>query len=467
MVVLGSRREITLETFERVAWRGERVRIAPEALARVAAAREAFLRLAARPDVTIYGVTSGYGDRAGRRLDENERREQAVAAHNRGASFGEPLPERVARGIVVARLANLVDGYAAVSPELVEATAALLDGDPLPRVPVQGNGGSGEILALGHLFGPLIETFRVGEKEGLALINGSPCAAALVADAALAARRRLQLAHDVFALSVEAFAAPLEAYDRQLEQLWGDEHETRALQELRSRLEPTARRGSHQAPVAFRILPRVLGQTGRAVAEADQVAAVSLSSVTDNPVYLPPDEEFPDGRVLSTGGYHNAASPSSLHRLAVCWADLCQLAERHVEQLVHSRQADTEAEVALGLLMMVVVAFSEEARAHAQPPILPRGGRGQNDVTSPAFLAWSRAENAARSLDASLAVLAAAAAARLGERDVHASLHPLRAQCGPVVAALESSRAAGVELERLTARLRERIVPAGQLPVER
>jgi histidine ammonia-lyase len=452
MVVLASRHEITLDAYERVAWNGESVQISPVALTRVAAAREAFLRLAARPDVTIYGVTSGYGDRAGGRLDDDGRRRQAIAAAQRGASFGEPLPERVVRGIVLARLANLVDGYAAVSPRLVEAVAGLVDG-PLPRVPAQGNGGSGEILALAHLFRPLLETFDPGEKEGLALINGSPCAAALVADSALAARRRLELALDAFALSVEAFGAPLGAYDPAFEMLWDDPYETRALRELRSRLDPDAVRRTHQSPVGYRILGRVLGQAERAAAAAEEAAGISLRSVTDNPVYLPPDGHFADGRVLSTGGYHNAVAPAALHQLAVTWADLCQLAERHVEQLVFpQREARSDEEEMLRLLMMVAVGYSEDARAAAQPPVLPRSGPGQNDVASPSFLAWSREQSAARSLEASLAVLAAAAAHSL-EREVQPSLRPLRDACLPVVSALRAETAFGTKLEELIVQL--------------
>jgi histidine ammonia-lyase len=107
-----------------------------------------------------------------------------------------------------------------------------------------------------------------------------------------------------------------------------------ALQQLRARLDDTAERRSHQGPVAFRILPRVLGQAERAIAAAVEVASVSLRSASDNPVYLLPSSDYPDGRVLSTGGYHNAAGPAALHQLAVCWADLCLLAERHVERLV-------------------------------------------------------------------------------------------------------------------------------------
>jgi len=45
-------------------------------------------------------------------------------------------------------------------------------------------------------------------------------------------------------------------------------------------------RAGHQAPVSYRILPRVLGQAERALADAQRGAGSSLSSVTDNPVFL-------------------------------------------------------------------------------------------------------------------------------------------------------------------------------------
>ncbi len=463
MVVLRSRVEITLDVFERVAWRGEPVRVEVSALEAADAAREAFLRLVARPDITVYGVTSGYGDRAGDRLDETERRHQAGAAAFRAASFGEPLPTRVVRGIVLARLSNLLGGHAAASGRLIEAVASLLDGGRvLPVVPGQGNGGSGEILALSHLFGPLIETGDLGEKEGLALINGSPCAAALIADASVAAARRLQLAYDVFALSVEAFRAPLDAYDEALEGLWGDEHETEALRQLRSRLDRDGERRGHQGPVGYRILPRVLGQAERAVQAAAEVATVSLRAVSDNPVYLPPSDGFPDGRVLSTGGYHNATAPAALQQLAVCWADLCQLAERHVERLVFAPTADmSDSEELFRLLLMVSVGYSEEARAAAQAVVLPRGGPGQNDVTSPSFLAASQERSAGDSLTAALAVLAAAACGRIGQYQPSSLLAAVSEDSRPVVAALSEGRAVGHELDALAVRFRERLAASG------
>src|SRR6266516_4166947 len=466
-VTLSSRSEITLELFERVAWRDEGVMVAAKAVERVEAARAAFLRLLERPGVTVYGVTSGYGDRAALRLSAEERRLHAATAAHRDASFGEPLPERVARGIVLARLANLLDGHAAVSGRLLEAVAAMLDPwrGPLPAVPLQGNGGSGEILALGHLFAPLLETGDLGEKEGLALINGSPCAAALSADATLAARARLALAYEVFALSAEAFRAPLDAYDPALDALWGDEHETRALRRLRALLgmdpkdrveggpgmaSPDGRR-PYQAPVSYRILPRVLGQAERVLDAAEHAATVSLRSVSDNPVYLPPapdapDPEHPDGRVLSTGGYHNAAAPAALHDLTVCWAELCQLAERHVEHLTFTVSPPAS------------LADGGELLLHL-PPLLPRAGPGQNDVTAPSFLAWSREQTAAASLDAALALVAAAASHWLARanQDPPSQLARLAADAREHFPPLTDRRSLGADVANLTAHFHARV----------
>jgi histidine ammonia-lyase len=43
---------------------------------------------------------------------------------------------------------------------------------------------------------------------------------------------------------------------------------------------------------------------------------VSLSAVTDSPVYLPPDRQRPLGAVYSNGGYHNAQAAPAIDGLA-------------------------------------------------------------------------------------------------------------------------------------------------------
>ncbi len=425
-VLLDTRRDITLEAVRRVAWGGETVRLTAPALARIGAARAAFIDMLDHdPEAFVYGVSTGYGQMARTQLDAAARRAHANRPPSSVAAFGTALPDRVARAIVLARLANFVEGHAAVTPALAEAVAAMLDGGALPAVSVQGQGGAGEILSLGPLFHALGRDFPLAEKESLSLINGSPSSAALVADAALIAPRRLALAYRVMALSTEAFKAPMDAYDQVFDALWGEESEAVALRELRRLLAGgAAARRSYQAPVSYRILPRLFGLAERCVAAAVRAAQVSLSSVTDNPVFIAPTPEQPRARALSNGGYHNTMAWPALDGLAHVWAELCLVADRHTTKmheghvsLLPDRLAGPNITgIHSGVLGMVQVGYGEEARHAAQRSFTPQtegGGYAQNDMAPPTFLAWNKERHAGACLDACLAMLAITASQAL------------------------------------------------------
>ncbi|MGK9235056.1 aromatic amino acid ammonia-lyase [Inquilinus limosus] len=483
-VALTRRADITLDAVHRVAWRGEGVRITEAALRRMADCRAAFLRLIdTDPDLVIYGVTTAMGELADRRLRLEERdRHARIKAFAAATAFGDPLPDRVVRGIVLARLANFLEGHAATTPRIALAVAAMLDGGPLPAVPASGQGGAGEILALYPLFAALTARLDLEVKERGSLINGSPCAAALLADSTLAARNRIRLAETVFALSIEAFRAPLEHYDAALEPLWNDPHEAAALRRLRALLDGAGdgRRG-YQAPVSYRIVPRVLGQAHRALAATERAAAVSLAAVSDNPVYIPPDEAGPDhpnGRCLSTGGYHNAMAAPALDDLAAIWADLCLLCDRHSSKLLAGRvshlpdllmvgrdPADSDGHGSLGYVPMAVTGYLEQAKAAAQRTFLPgteAAGAGQDDVAAPAFLAWAKEERAGRCLDAALAMLAviASQALHVTGRAAPPPLRPLIDEVRSLVPPVEEDRVLGPELGRLAERFTQRVFAA-------
>src|SRR5215213_8559048 len=204
-VVIGTRSDISLEAVHRVAWEGEAVELAPEALPRMDRCHASFAafvdaRVAEDPGALIYGTTTAPGDGAAVALSDEAQARRPTRLWTAHA-FGAPLPDRVVRAIVLARLANFVDGHAAVRADVATAVAGMLDA-PLPEVPGQGNGGAGEIVALGRLFYDLSARLDLEPKERMALINGSPCAAALVADVALAGQARLALAESVLALAV-------------------------------------------------------------------------------------------------------------------------------------------------------------------------------------------------------------------------------------------------------------------------
>jgi histidine ammonia-lyase len=418
-VSLASLADLTLENLQRVAWRGEGVRLAPEALAHMERERRRFMKLTEDPAVTVYGVTSGYGQHAKKRLTPDERKIHARRpATAMVAAWGDPLPERVVRGIVFARLGNFIAGASAITPAVAEAVAALLDGPALPEVPSRGQGGAGEILALAPAFADVARHAAVGEKDVLSLVNGSPAASALVADAALAAGGRLRIAVQVMALAAEAFNTPLGHFDPALQDLWNNPHDAWALTALRQAIGPGhgGPRRPYQAPVSFRILPRMLGLARRAERLACEVATESLAAVTDNPAMLAPDAAHPLGQVVSTGGYHNPHAVMAMDTVSAASVNLITLAGRLAAKILDGHvsllpdQLDVGGtEAYLGCLPMAITGFEEEARLLAGATLLPgseSGGFGQNDVASPVVLAWRKQERAGALLEAALAGLA-------------------------------------------------------------
>ena len=407
-VVVNSRDDFTLENYRRVSLGGELVAIGAEARRVMAEGRADFMRLL-ESDRTqfIYGVTSSFGPRAKDTIPPEEQRAHARAFGFRGnwaRGFGGGyLDERVVRGIIFARLANFVAGNSKARPVVAERIAALLGG-PLPSVPLDGQVGAGEVLPLAHVLAGL-HSDDLEEGEANPILNGSPVSAALAADTALLAGQQLEHAGQVLALSVEAFGAPLDACDEVLDGRYGDEDEAAARAALRRHLsgaDPDGRRAGRMPP-SYLILGRVLGQAHRAVAGVTEAARVSLRSVTDNPVYLLPDERHPLGRVFSTGGFHNAMTYSALSTLAAAWADLTVLSIQHVTEL----RAAGPADGATAGQEPVLSGLAEEARAAALPTLLPAAVNDpQDDVSSPVFSAYRRQAEAARCLDGALAVLA-------------------------------------------------------------
>jgi histidine ammonia-lyase len=412
MVVLHDRRDFTLDTYRCVAWEGEPVQIAPGALERIGERRASLERLVANsPDRHFYGTTTIHGEGVKALLTPEQRR----AYLDRGIptwTFGDPLPQRVARGIVFTRLINFVEGHAGVRPVLVEAVAEYLDGREL-TVPSRGH--SWEIGVPGHIYKGLQE--RVGGfqmKETMAIVNGCPAGTALLCDVTLAGRERLELALQTMALGAEAILVPHEHYAEELGELWADEDEATAMARMRELLEGGAgERRPFQAPVSYRIIPRMIGTVIRSQQLAEKAAATMLRAVSDNPVYVPPREGRPDGDIWSTGGYHPAQAIHAIDNLAYAWANLCQLSYHHASRLAGDSYAlaghrPSEGGDPYGVLGCAAWAY--EVAQLAQPTLLPLTGTStQTDAGSMSFAAWRKATEIGRSLDAMLAVNAATA----------------------------------------------------------
>ncbi len=463
-VTLDSLADFSLSTLKRVAWLGEAVAYGPEALALMRRRRAEFLAyVEASPDTPIYGVTSGFGERAAVMLTAEERERQAsMPPLLQGAGVGPDLPERVVRAMIFGRLINFVSGYAAVSLETAEGVAAMLGGRGLPSVRIAGQDSPGELLALFNLFhdfmGPMSQL-----RDQNALRNGSACAPGLLGDLALRAGRRADLATRVFALSIDAANMGLDPCDPALKPL-ADPQEAAAIDRLQALLQglATAGRRAYQAPISWRILTRMLGQMLRVVEDVETAAGELLCSVNDNPVFLGPEQAPPLGRCVTTGGFHVPRAYHAMNWQAQVWADLAPVAARQVEQL--HRHAVTglperlwvgESRFSTVFLGMAAKDLAARAQAAAQPALIPlySGNDGQTDIVMPLFRAYEQEVEAAHCFTLVLAILAASASQALAvaKRDAAPPLHSFLASLRAAFPVIESARDQGAGIEDLAA----------------
>lgn len=414
-MLITSASDLTLETYRRVALNSENLSVSDELLAAVVDWRAEFVDVlqntyAAGP---IYGVNVGAGDGSFQGLNHSERGNYQTGL-NSATSFGEPLPQRVVRGIVLARLASFLDGTSAVTPALVEHLCSMLNEGALPKVPSQGNGGSGEILPLGHLFAAVPRAIPLQPKESMSLVNGAPCAGALAADVAVRSRAAQHAIELTMGLACHALNAPGAHFDPVLGELWGNSFERQALERLTELLNGPFERDQHQARVSVRILPRVLAANYEVTTAMVSAAAVALRHPGDNPVFVRHGIDCGPARILSNGSFHNHRPIVAIDAVARSFADLTQLGQHLIHAIYQNKSVlPNQDNLALGISYMVAGAWSEDARLHAAPSLLSLAAVGQNDVPTPTFTAWRKYNVIEEGLFAQLAILNALASQAL------------------------------------------------------
>jgi histidine ammonia-lyase len=441
IVMLNSLEDFTLPSFAAISRGGSSARLSEAASARIDARRTAFIQLIdAVPTPWIYNVT---GKSDGTTLNAQERRTLsrryiaagAVLFDTQAQQDPRPprsatphldefplqhamprpdgLPPRIVRGALFCRLANFIEGHAAVRTDVALAVASMLDA-PLPSIPTFGHGAAGEMSLLSHLFGDLIERMSLEEKEALALINGAPFATALLADSLLSAGPLLQEIAATIAGAIDTYPAPLDAYDPILASLWRNPHAAHALAliaDARRALDKPAQHAPQptQAPVSFRAAPRLLARALRTYSSLRLTVEHSLQAVTDNPVVVDGDGPL---RALGNGGFFDADAPPLFDELASVYADLTRLLEKLGTRLAEKRTASLTppAQARLRGLVCALAGYSEDAASSATRTPLPGtdgGGAPQNDLISPVMQAWTKHVATGQILSRSIATLSA------------------------------------------------------------
>lgn len=352
--------------------RVECLRLAPAARKQVEKARRCLESLVAT-GATIYGVNTGFGKLANRRIAADEvlaLQENLLRSHAVG--MGALLPLGVTRLALALRIQSLAKGYSGVTPELVDTLMEMFNRGVVPAIPEQGSvGASGDLAPLAHmalvvmgegqafLSGPAsdgeartprhkplsgraalrrvhLRPHRPQAKEGISLINGTQVSTALLADALTRARHLARIADVAGAMTVEATKSSLRPFDSRIQAARPHPGQASVATNLRRLLEDSQIMASHagcdkvQDAYSIRCMPQVHGTFRDTLDHVTAVIEREMNSATDNPLVF-----VQTGEVISGGNFHGQPVSLAADLLAVASTSLAGISERRIENLVN------------------------------------------------------------------------------------------------------------------------------------
>ena len=454
------------------AWLGTRrpVVFEGEARGRVERARNAIERLCAAGDEgpAVYGVNTGFGALAETRISSAQVRElqrNLLVSHATGV--GAPLSVEETRAMMLLRAQVLSLGHSGVRPALVDKLVELLERGVHPYIPSQGSvGASGDLAPLAHLALVLIgegevlgpngrEETRVAleragiaplaleAKEGLSLINGTQYIVALGALALLRAQRLAKIADVAGAMSLEANKGTRVPFEARLQAIRPHAGQRAVAANLWRLLDDSEIAQSHaecgrvQDAYSFRCMPQIHGASRDVFSFARGVLETELNSVTDNPSVFCREDGSAD--VLSGGNFHGQPLGLALDAACMAVAELANVSERRVEQLVNPQLSSgltpflaRPGGLHSGFMIAQVAAASlvSENKVLCHPASVDSipSSAGREDHVSMASISAKKFRDVVQNVEKSLAIELMVAAQGIEQR------RPLRAARGVEVA---------------------------------
>ncbi len=348
-----------------VAFRGEKVSLAPDAVEGMKASRAVVERVVASGE-TAYGINTGFGKLASVRISaEQVRQLQVNLVRSHSCGVGLPLSEAETRAMMLLRANALAKGLSGIRPQTVETLCAMLNAKVHPVIPSQGSvGASGDLAPLAHLAQVVIgeghagfqgETLAGGEamrragitpvaleaKEGLSLLNGTQGMLALLSLALYEADVAADTADISAALSLDALRGSPGAFDARIMHARAYAGAAVTARNLAHLNEGSQIRESHRPPekdprvqdaYSLRCTPQVHGAVRDSLSQAREMAAVELNSATDNPLVFVRDGS---GDIVSGGNFHGQPLAMAADQVAIALATLGGISERRIEQMTN------------------------------------------------------------------------------------------------------------------------------------
>lgn len=351
----------------------------------------AVVQAAAAGDEPVYGVNTGFGKLASKRIGKDELaalQRNLIRSHCVGV--GAPLAPAVVRLMLATKAASLARGFSGVREAVVHSILDVLNAGLVPYVPAQGSvGASGDLAPLSHMTLALMgegEMLVDGErrpalaelekaglrplvlqaKEGLALINGTQTSTALALDALLRFETVYASAIVTGALSLDAARGSDGPFDPRIHEVRGQPGQIESAAAYRELLAGSPIRQSHrdgddrvQDPYCLRCQPQVMGACLDQARHVRDVLLREANAVTDNPLVFadgdalghagdavagPPQggiapprgvaSQTPGAQMISGGNFHAEPVALAADALACAIAEVGAIAERRIAMLI-------------------------------------------------------------------------------------------------------------------------------------
>jgi histidine ammonia-lyase len=345
---------------------GASVRVSEASRRRIEAARELVESIVAR-GIRAYGVNTGVGALCDVVVEPSELKllsRNIVMSHAVGV--GAALSRCEVRAIIAAAVNNFAHGVSGVRLLVVDRLMSLLVHDAVPEVPAQGSVGylshmahialallgEGQVRQRGirrasrdALAALQLEPLTLEAKEGLSLVNGTPCATGLAALALLRSERLLNWADVISAMTFENLRGQVSAFDADCLEWRASPALTEVGGRLRSLLEGSAMLAASagrrtQDPLSLRAIPHVHGAARDLFARTAAVVDAELAAATDNPLVVGTIEA---PRALSQAHAVGAAIGLSADALGIAVAEVAAMSERRIDRLVNPLQSGLPA----------------------------------------------------------------------------------------------------------------------------
>lgn len=310
-------------------------------------------------NIRAYGVNTGVGALSDTVVPQHLQRalsRNLLMSHACGT--GDWLSDIETRAIIAAAINNYAHGYSGIRLDVVEALLDLLEHNVVPLVPARGSVGylthmahiglvligEGQARVAGNVLSGAAALIRMGKaplvleaKEGLSLVNGTPCATGLAALALGKIENLLEWADRAGAMSFEALGGQIAAFDvfslalRKSDGLQISGANICALLDG-SGLIAAAQGRRTQDALSLRAMPHVHGAARDMFGFAAESVNRELASVTDNPL-IAGTTEAP--QVFSEAHAVGASLSLALDAVAVAIAGVAAMAERRIDRLVN------------------------------------------------------------------------------------------------------------------------------------